>query len=340
MPYTEADMSHADMKEAVRNGKLCRQCQSGLTVAWGGNKYDCWILRCGNNIEHTGITGHDTAYENKIREAVSMDSTALMTMGEQAMMARVNLARFPQELTQQDKILLAQAAITYGFDPIMKEITIYQGQLFISIDGRYRKAQETGKLDGVDTRPATKQEREDWQIPDGDYFFRSEVFVKEASRPFVGWGRVRKAETLGGKGFKPVETNPQRMAEKRAEAQALRKAFHIPLPSIEEIGAPGFDVEGEVVEKKQTIEPPKQEQPKTEQPEKPPVVINKGKQPSADAGLVKNDGLSGFLKWTMSHGNQYGSEWVCSVLELKSINDLKDFDLARKNLIELTGWNQ
>jgi hypothetical protein len=93
----------------------------------------------------------------------------------------------------------------------------------------------------VESRPATKEERAQWQIPDTDYFFRSDVHVKEAAFPFVGWGRVFAAETINGKGFKPVEKNPQRMAEKRAEAQALRKAFHIDLPSFEDIGSPVDD---------------------------------------------------------------------------------------------------
>jgi hypothetical protein len=173
------------------------------------------------------------------------------------MLQRIDAARFPGELTAADKKALAIAAITYGFDPIMNEISIYQGRPYISIDGRYRKAQETGKLDGVETRPANKQERIDWEIPDGDYFFRSEVYVKGIPRPFVGWGRIYEAETHG-KGFKPVEKNPQRMAEKRAEAQALRKAFHIPLPSYEDIGTEeltetvshyDIETEGRIVDK-------------------------------------------------------------------------------------------
>lgn len=173
-----------------------------------------------------------------------MDSKALMVMNETQMLQRVDMAKFPQEMTVADKRLLAQVALTYGFDPLMGEVTIYQGRPWVSIDGRYRKAQETGRFDGIETRPANKQERIDWSIPDDDYFFRAEVFVKGTSRPFVGWGRVFAAETTGGKGFKPVEKNPQRMAEKRAEAQALRKAFHIPLPSTEDIGNPEVDIDG------------------------------------------------------------------------------------------------
>lgn len=269
----ESEMSLNDMKRAEAEGYLCRECQSMVNIAWGGYLgINSYILRCSKDINHTGITRHDIKYEEQKKEVFSMESKALMTMNETQMMERVNMARFPQDLTIADKKLLAQVAITYGFDPLMGEVSIYQGRPYVSIDGRYRKAQETGNLDGVESRPATKQERTDWQIPDGDYFFRGEVFVKGASRPFVAWGRVFQAETLGGKGFKPVEKNPQRMAEKRAEAQALRKAFHIPLPSVEDIGSPDYDAESTAVELDTTtgeIKEPKPKKAKGEYAESP-----------------------------------------------------------------------
>lgn len=175
-------------------------------------------------------------------------------MDKEKMLARVNSAKFPQELTNDEKKVLVAAALTYGFDPLMNEISIYQGRPYVSIDGRYRKAQETGKLAGVESRPATEQEREAWQIPDGDYFFHAEVWVKGSPIPFIGWGRVFASETKGSAHL-PVVKNPQRMAEKRAEVQALRKAFSIPLPSFEEIGMPNdnpelvpYDIESEALE--------------------------------------------------------------------------------------------
>uniref|UniRef100_A0A6M3IXX1 Uncharacterized protein n=1 Tax=viral metagenome TaxID=1070528 RepID=A0A6M3IXX1_9ZZZZ len=279
MPLTEADITHEQMKDAVNKGYLCGKCGGTISIAWGGSiGINGYILRCGNDITHTGITRHDKKHEQKMKESFSMDSTALQKMTETQMVERVNMARFPQDLTPADKKLLAQVAITYGFDPLMGEVSIYQGRPFVSIDGRYRKAQETEQLDGVETRPATKQEREDWQIPAGDYFFHSEVYLKGARKPFIGWGRVYMAETVGGKGFKPVEKNPQRMAEKRAEAQALRKAFHIPLPSIEDIGNPDYDVEstaidvttGEIPEQKPEKEKASNKQQPTSQPVTPP----------------------------------------------------------------------
>lgn len=191
-------------------------------------------------------------------------TTDLALLTEKQMLERVNQAKFPQDLSQAEKNLLVQVALSYRLDPLLGELTIYQGRPFVSIDGRYRKAHETGQLDGMDTRPATKEERQAWEIPDGDLFFRAEVWKNGCARSFVGWGRVRKQETLPPRdpskaGFRPLETNPQRMAEKRAEAQALRKAFFLPLPSFETAGTAEEEpppTGGMVVEAKATITPP------------------------------------------------------------------------------------
>ena len=45
----------------------------------------------------------------------------------------------------------------------------------------------------------------------------------------MGWGRVRVAETKGSEHL-PIVKDPDRQAEKRAEAMALRKAFSMPVP--------------------------------------------------------------------------------------------------------------
>ena len=175
-----------------------------------------------------------------------MESTKLTMMTETKMLQRIEQARFPVQLTPQDKKILALVAISYGLDPLMGEVSIYQGRPYVSIDGRRRKAQETDKFDGISTRPATKTEREAWGIVEGDYFFHADVFKAGCSHPFEGWGKVtgeqiRRAEEGATRHqkdpwFLPLVQDPQGMAEKRAEAKALRKAFHIPLPSLEEMG--------------------------------------------------------------------------------------------------------
>ncbi len=237
-----------------------------------------------------------------------MDSTALEKMSENQMLARIGAAKFPQELTPSEKKLLAMVAITYGFDPLMGEITIYQGRPYVSIDGRYRKAQETGQLCGVKTRPATREEREAWQIPIDDYFYHAEVNVKGGGfNYFEGWGRVRKEETKPGSKndpnstYKPIQFNPQRMAEKRAEAMALRKAFHINLPSLETRGtedeeAPVNLETGEVIDT--TISKP--DPAKAEKdianlfddgPSQPPATSGQPEQPAAVPRSASNQAV-------------------------------------------------
>ncbi len=352
-------MSLADMQKAERDGYLCAVCQGRLTVAHGGYfGINSYILRCGNDINHTGITRHDKKYEEKIRRSLSMDSTSLTKLDEKTMLQRVEMARFPQELTLQDKKLLSQVAITYGFDPLMGEVTIYQGKPYVSIDGRYRKAQETGNLDGVETRPANKQERADWEIPNGDYFFRSEVWVKGSLRPIVAWGRVFGAETTinkPGDAYKPVVKNPQRMAEKRAEAQALRKGFHIPLPSIEDIESPDYDTEGtarivdketgEITEGKELskaiegtiVAPPVKKEP-DKQPEPTPDAPKPIEKPAAKQTSVTPQ--QEFMTWVSSHGKKFTSSWVCETLSIKTVTEIKDFEKAKQDLKSLCEWEK
>jgi hypothetical protein len=192
----ESDLTYQEMRDLEKTHR-CGICNSLLTTAWGGSfGTNSYILRCSKDVTHTGITRHNKSSEmeiNLIKKEFKLDSNSLMVMPEHKMLARIDMAKFPQELTLLEKKLLAKVAITYGFDPLMGEVSVYQGKPYVSIDGRYRKSQETGLLNGVNTRPATKQEREEWKIPDGDYFFCAEVFVKGADHPFIGWGRVHQS---------------------------------------------------------------------------------------------------------------------------------------------------
>jgi hypothetical protein len=235
---TEAEITLEEMKRLAEDGHLCGECGGRLTVAFV-NGQD--VLRCGNSLEHKTITRHDYRDEKRIGE-YRMDSTALTKMTPGMMEARVAIGKFSSDLAPIERKHLAMLAINYGFDPAMGEMTIYQGRPYISIDGRYRKAQETGKLAGVNTVPATPEEYKAWKIPEEDYFFKAVVKKRENGNvdEYTGWGRVRASETHG-KGFRPVESNPQRMAEKRAESQALRKAFHIDLPGISDFEDIGVD---------------------------------------------------------------------------------------------------
>ncbi len=135
----QEDERYRDMYK-LSAGHLCGKCGGFMGVAWD-TKANEYVLRCGNNPTHNTVTRHDLEYEKQlaeVRRVQKLDSKALMVMSEDKMLERVAMAKFPQDLTPTEKRLLAQVAITYGFDPIMGEVTIYQGRPWVSIDGRYR----------------------------------------------------------------------------------------------------------------------------------------------------------------------------------------------------------
>lgn len=320
MPIYETTMTYAEMRKASEDGHVCAICDGPLSVAWDGSK-GMYMLRC-QNLLHNKITLHDKQYEERMK-GMEMNSLVLQKMDEPGMLVRIEKAKFPQDLSQLEKKLLAMAAITYGFDPLMGEISIYQGRPYVSIDGRYRKAQETGLLKRVYAYPATEDERKAWQIPVGDYFVKA-VVEKLPDFEFTGWGRVFASETTG-KGFKPVEKNPQRMAEKRAEAQALRKAFYIPLPNAEDIGMPGAETPTiSAVVADGAPETSKQDNDAGEPP----------KRQDFNFGAV--------LTWCNSHGKQFNRKWFldnCGFTE-RDLDQPAKLEQAMLTVAEITGWEK
>ena len=256
MPIYEPDLSYEDMKKAQYTFK-CAQCGGNLFLAWSAQK-NSYMLKCGKVLEHEGVVplGRDPEllqiaklYHGK---ELPMETTALMKLDQTQMLRRVEQAKFPKDLTVADLHLIAKVSIEYGLDPLFGELMIYQGRPYITIDARRRKAQETGNLDGISARPATEQERQARQVAEGDYLFVAEVWVKGSTHPFEGWGKVSTTETERARAQAkahgkqedalPIVKDPAAQAEKRAEAQALRRGFHLPLPSFEEV------VEGEFSE--------------------------------------------------------------------------------------------
>jgi hypothetical protein len=141
----------------------------------------------------------------------------------------------------------------YGLDPLLGEFMVYQGNPYITVAARLRKAQETDQLDGIVSRPSTKEEREGRGCKDGDILILVEVYKKGCTHPFQGWGKVRKEEYVGADSHLPIAKDPYDMAEKRGTARGLKRAFSIPLPSYEDVGSGEGDDISVVTEEKSTI---------------------------------------------------------------------------------------
>jgi hypothetical protein len=245
MPIIITEQNQKYVLKLMKN-YLCAECGAFLKLSHVGSDPAPAII-CERFEAHDGIKPVSKNYAdiNLIRllkgEPMTLNSTALQKMDQPTMLARVKKATWPKDLTEADHTIIATVCREYGLDPVFGELMIYQGRPYVTIDARRRKAQETDLLDGIKSRPATKEERDAWGIPEGDFFFHCDVFKKECSQSFDGWGRVRADETKPGSKndpnamYKPIQNDPMGMAEKRAEARALKRAFHIPLPSAEDI---------------------------------------------------------------------------------------------------------
>jgi len=108
----------------------------------------------------------------------------------------------------------------YGLDPLLKHVVVISGNVYVTRDGLLAVAHRSGQFDGIevlDTGETTTH-------------FTAEVAVhrKGFSHPFRYRGRFPKAKKNMAEDYGPE------MAIKTAEVAALRRAFGVALPTVEE----------------------------------------------------------------------------------------------------------
>ena len=118
---------------------------------------------------------------------------------------------------------LVQICNRYGFDPLLKHVVLIgQGggkkNTYVTRDGLLHLAHQSTHLDGISVLEEGDSTEEWWAIV--------EVYRKDMSHPFRYRGRY--AKTGQNKKFGPE------MAVKCAEVMALRRAFDVSLPTVEE----------------------------------------------------------------------------------------------------------
>jgi hypothetical protein len=134
---------------------------------------------------------------------------------EHALLAAVGLDRLP--VPQRE--LAIQIAQRYDLDLLLKHLVMIEGRAYITRDGLLHVAHKSGDFDGLETSDPVKGE---------DGFWRSTVSVyrKSFGRPFTYTGRY----PADGQNKK---YGPE-MAIKVGEVMALRRAFDVSAPSLEE----------------------------------------------------------------------------------------------------------
>lgn len=216
----------------------CAQCGGALVTIWDSELLN-HALVCGPDHSHQGYRKLPTATQALARGQMD-DLAGAGTQKDLEQLAERQWERFNlmpkhdietgQQLTKAHMVMLIKFAESVGLNAYLGHVALYYGQPRISIDGYYFLAKKKGRNLGVLALPATVEERKQYKLPDEDYIFLARAWENGKQLPEIGIGIVRNDELSEMSKKRPdqkrhpiVSKFPERMAEKRAEWQLLRK---------------------------------------------------------------------------------------------------------------------
>ena len=215
----------AYLDEVVKN-HICPEHGNKLVVAWhaGENSH---VIRCGEGHFPEEVTRELTRTQQfkagqlqKVDPMFNLLSKTDLATGE----------LLPPEMLQ----LLVTYARKYALDAYRGHVVIMYGKPYISLDGYLYHANRSRLPYGLCSRPLDNEERVTYRVGENDHAWTCEVILPEGNQSFVGLGIVTQKEMTEMSTKKPnqlrspvVAAHPWQLAQKRAEWQALRRAFPI-----------------------------------------------------------------------------------------------------------------
>lgn len=155
--------------------------------------------------------------------------------------------KFPKDLVNRQAALdFAKWCIAHQLEPI-RDCIPYHGNPFITIEWVDRQASNDDKFKGYSYKVFSQRDKEALDFDPKDIVIECQASFDGLETPLVGLGVVTKREresTTGeatdevtARGYRApvVHLHPQKMAFKRARAEALKQRFHIPAPILEEL---------------------------------------------------------------------------------------------------------
>lgn len=212
--------------EGIKKTHQCPEHGRKLVVAWNA-KEDSYVIRCGE--------GHFP--EEVVRELTPMEEhkAGKREVHEPltALLPRADLATGEVLVPEVVKALM-RYAYKYDLDPYRGHVVMMYGQPYITIDGYLYHAEKSKRLYQLTSRPLADEERKLYRITgDGDHAWIAEVKFLEGGM-FTGLGIVTQDEMAARSTRNPnqlrspvVAAHPWQLAQKRAEWQAMRRAFPI-----------------------------------------------------------------------------------------------------------------
>lgn len=235
----------------------CAQHKARLEVV-GTPDDGVWVLRCGKGefpekIERVPTVSEEfrvgaplpsTIADNitRVQKRRALAEGADASWGELVMVPRRDLAT-NAELTIQQVQGLCEYAGRYGLDPGRGHVVMMYSKPYITIDGYLYHARQTSVVYRLHSRPLGAEEKTVYQVPEGAHAWLAEIIMADGNVSFTGLGIVTVEEMTEMSKGKPgqlrspvVARHPWQLAQKRAEWQALRRAFPIGETDREEVG--------------------------------------------------------------------------------------------------------
>jgi len=230
-------MDYHQMRDMEKT-HCCAQCRGALVTIWDKNLSQ-YRLVCGIDRSHEGyqsiLSPHDQARRGEIDESFAGVTPANVEpsteAGEQLLGRVLDRDLGSGEVIPRNKVLaLVKWADSLGLKAYLGHVCLYHGRPYITIDGYYYLNRKLKQPYTIGVRPATDEERKLHRVAEGDYCYIAEAWAERQKLPTTGLGIVTSDEIDAKAKGKPdqyrapvVHQHPQRMAEKRAEWQLLRK---------------------------------------------------------------------------------------------------------------------
>jgi len=210
----------------ITKDNVCAEHHKRLNVAWhSGQK--CWVIICGAGEYPDAVTRQRDEREDEMLDKTHVTETRL------SLVPRTDLAT-GEVLSPETVNGLVSYAKKYKLDPERGHVVLMYGKPYITIDGYLYHARKTGRSYSLESRPMTTTELENYKLGPTDHGWICTVNILKPEGKFTGIGIVTYQEmTEPGKrdpnipAHPVVAKHPGLLGQKRAEWQALRRAFPI-----------------------------------------------------------------------------------------------------------------
>jgi hypothetical protein len=143
------------------------------------------------------------------------------------------------KLSKEEKQVLYHATKAYGLDPAQREVVCLGGNLYITVAGMVRIAERSGDYAGCKFYPVEGDK-------EGEIKYKCVVtkLVQGNLCEFEGLGRAGGLQDKNP----TVSKYPEEMAQTRALGRALRRAWPISIPALEETFDDYTDAEATIID--------------------------------------------------------------------------------------------